>query len=204
MFEDQFSQFAKGLPTTTPEEIAAYRRHFEILTEWNAKMNLVSRRSFDKAFANHYADSLFISSFAEPFVENRPVFDLGTGAGFPGLVFAIRNLQSKILLLDRGQKKQTFLSDAVSRLGLKNVRLENELPTKPVYGFFFARAVLPPLELFGYFSKHLKTKSRFVVNLGGKNRVDVIPAGFRRIFECSYSLPLDCGERRIEIFECST
>ena len=203
MFDALFLQFEQNLPSLRMDEVLLYKKHHEILSEWNSKINLVSRSSFDKAFAAHYVDSILISDFARPFVEDRGVFDLGTGAGFPGLLFAIRYPNLRVTLIERSQKKKKFLLDVVERLELKNVALVDATATG-LGGFFFARAVYPPTELFYLFLSKLKKGGRFVLNLGGENKTKVVPGGFKNIFAQIYSLPQELGNRRIEIFERST
>jgi 16S rRNA (guanine527-N7)-methyltransferase len=172
-----------------------------MLRAWNERMNLVSRNSFGMAFENHYADSVFIADFAKRFQEGRPFFDLGSGAGFPGLIFAIRYPGEPITLYEKSLKKQGFLSAVVAQLGLSHARIEGGLERGKLQGIFLARAVMQRPELFAFFARHLKPGARICVNLGGKTEATPAPAEFRRLAETQYTLPKGAGNRRLEIYE---
>jgi 16S rRNA (guanine(527)-N(7))-methyltransferase RsmG len=184
----------------TPKELEGYEAYFALLLEWNQKFSLVSRKSIVDAPVIHFADSLHICHLAEPFLK-EPVGDLGSGAGFPGLVFAIRYPRLSITLYERSVKKLGFLRAVVEAMGLKNVILAEALPDRLHSGFFFARAVYPREELFQFLSSHLKAGARFVTNLGGDKISLPIPPGFTKLEELDYELPGKFGRRRLEVME---
>ena len=188
------------LPPVTDREALAYEQHFQLLQAWNDRMNLVSRKSIDKAFAAHYADSIQISDFASSHTEDLPIYDLGTGAGFPGIIFGIRYPEKSIGLFEKSLKKQTFLSAVVSSLSLTNVSLLGAFPEKKMKGFFFARAVHPPEELFRFFLERTVAGSRFVLNVGGDAVVPQVPQNIFLIEERAYELPEGAGRRRALVF----
>jgi len=191
------------LPATTPEERAKYAAHFELLKEWNTRFNLVSRKSIENAFAIHYADSLYLADRASKhFTDDLPLIDLGTGAGFPGSVLAIRYPAKSILLLERSVKKQTFLAETVKALELKNVRLgETFIGREKVRAFVMSRAVLAPADFFGYVAPFLANTSRVAVTVGGLAEFPKAPPAFRLLENATYTLPGDSGGRKISIFE---
>lgn len=191
-----------GLPETTAEERAQYERHFELLKEWNAKFNLVSRKSIENAFAIHYADSLYLSAGASEFFGDLPVVDLGTGAGFPGSVLAIRYPDRPVLLLERSVKKQTFLQETTKSLGLKNVRIGDSFPPKgKMKAFVISRAVMAPAELFEYLGPLLAPGSRVAITVGGLAEFPTPAAGFKSLENSDYTLPGDFGMRKLSVFE---
>ena len=195
-----FKTFAATLPTIAEREIALYQRHFELLQDWNQHIGLVSRKSIDQAFHIHYADSIWISECAFPFVKGE-VFDVGTGAGFPGLIFAIRYPDVKVTLFEKLLKKQSFLTAVLSQLDLPNVTLKGVLPDGRLKGLVLARAVFPRDKLFPLFSRQLEAGSILVANQGGKAEVEPVAKGFHKLLEKTYTLPLDHGNRRVEILE---
>ena len=134
--KDEFKEWAGLLPTVREDEIDLYERHLALLTTWNEQMNLVSRNSLEKAFATHFADSVHIADFGHRFAQGRPVYDLGSGAGFPGLTYAIRYPDESITLFEKSLKKQSFLLAVVAQLELKNVRVEGALPDNAFNGLF--------------------------------------------------------------------
>lgn len=146
-------------------------------------------------------DSIFISDLAAECGETESVFDIGTGAGFPGIVFAIRFPSRPITLFEKSLKKLSFLTAAVAQLGLKNVSIEGAIPDEKHVGVFLARAVFPRDELFKFMRRRMREGSFLVTNLGGTNPVTPPPPGFRCNKEISYTLPLDCGPRKAEILE---
>jgi 16S rRNA (guanine527-N7)-methyltransferase len=101
----------------------AYRKLAEflaLLLKWNARTNLTAVREPDAIVRRHLGESLFAAEKLLP----QPVanaFDLGSGAGFPGLPMAIYSPESRFTLIESQNKKATFLKEAARHLGLKNV-----------------------------------------------------------------------------------
>lgn len=188
--------FTPDLPPTTQRERVLYQRHFELLQSWNERMSLVSTKSLETAMGTHYADSLYTCDFAKA-QGKAPFFDLGTGAGFPGIVFAIRFPDEPIVLFEKSQKKQSFLMTTIQQLELSNVTLAGVLERGRYYGTFLARAVHPPQELMLFYDRFLELGSRFVLSLGGTAETPAIPENFRVLDETSYDLPEDRGARRL-------
>ncbi len=110
---------AFGMPLTDiqTEQVADY---CSLLVEWNKKMNLTAITDPHEVAVKHIADSL--SAFDDTlFRENVRVIDVGTGAGFPGLVLKIYFPSMELVLLDSLQKRVNFLETVVSSLGLEGV-----------------------------------------------------------------------------------
>lgn len=198
---EQFERFASVVPATRPDELALYQRHFDLLHHWNEQFNLVSRNAFEKAFANHYLDSVLVSDVAVAHTEGRALFDVGSGAGFPGLICAIRYPDRPIQLYEKSLKKQSFLSTAVVQLELKNIQVKGLFGAERVRGLVLARAVFPPDKLFKFMSSSLEPKSRVVLQRGGMSEAPKVPAGFRALRSVRYDLPMECGARFAEVFE---
>lgn len=99
----------------------------DLLKEWNAKMNLVSKNSLEDVWVRHVLDSLQLIKYIP---ENaKSLLDIGSGAGFPALVLAIV-MQEKIpsakwQLVESIAKKTVYLNDVKNRLGLNNVQIIN-------------------------------------------------------------------------------
>ena len=161
-------------------------RYHSLLLEWNERMNLVSRKSINRAFNLHFVDSVAIALFGAR--HGRPrFFDLGTGGGFPGIIFSCLFPSEPITLYERSTKKQTFLREVIIQLELQNTELKDD-PTGGKYeGTFFARAVLPDEEFFSYFASILMKGSLVVFNSGLERELRVKPTGFKMVEE---SMPL--------------
>jgi 16S rRNA (guanine527-N7)-methyltransferase len=194
--KEQFKSFQGSLPALTASEVEKYEEYFSVLRSWNEKMALVSKKSIDLSFANHFCDSLFISGFGKKFLQGNQVYDLGSGAGFPGLVFAIRNPEIHIRLYEKLLKKQTFLGAVVGQLKLENVEVTGSMPEEKHGGLILARAVMPPPELFQFLSTRMSEGAVLIVNIGSQAEEPTPPKRFKKLEEVRYTLPLDCGSRR--------
>jgi 16S rRNA (guanine527-N7)-methyltransferase len=133
------------------ETLARLKAYVNVLTDWNARHNLVSARSLEDVWRRHMWDSAQLAAFVPPHATS--LVDLGSGAGFPGLVLAemLRGRVS-VVLYEATRKKAEFLEAAAQRMGLnvgiRNVRIEasRHQPADVVT----ARAVAPLDQLLGY------------------------------------------------------
>ncbi len=91
----------------------------EMLSVWNARLNLTAVRTREEMIVLHILDSAVIS----PLLEGEDIADVGTGAGFPGLVLAILNPDRQFTLIDSVGKKLSFVTAAITSLKLKNVKV---------------------------------------------------------------------------------
>ncbi len=92
--------------------------HLGLLAQWNCKINLTAIREPEEMIVKHVLDSLAASAF----IRGRRALDLGSGAGFPGLVLAIAQPEREWVLLDASLKKIQFLRHAIAALGIGNVQ----------------------------------------------------------------------------------
>ncbi|NDG27289.1 MAG: hypothetical protein EB120_08960, partial [Proteobacteria bacterium] len=67
--KELFKNYQAALPPVSPEEVELYERYFSVLKSWNENLALVSKKSIDLSFANHFVDSIFISDFAKKFLK---------------------------------------------------------------------------------------------------------------------------------------
>jgi 16S rRNA (guanine527-N7)-methyltransferase len=122
-----------------------------LLIKWQEKINLVSPNTIENAWERHFLDSAQIEKLLPR--EAKTLFDLGCGAGFPGLVLAIMNPELDVYLIESDQKKCSFMK-AVSRetsikVHIENTRIEN-FDTDIVPGIITARALADLPKLFDY------------------------------------------------------
>ena len=108
----------------TLDEMAIDRlcRYNKLLIEWNDKINLTALTAPEDVALKHFADSLMLLRYIEIEKDAR-VIDVGTGAGFPGLVLKIARPDIRLTLLDSLQKRLSFLDEVCSELGLGDVEL---------------------------------------------------------------------------------
>lgn len=103
---------------------AKLKKYYEILLNFNAKVNLVSQSTAPFSAKQHFADSVLGLEvcFKEPTI-NTEVYDFGSGNGFPGLVLGVLRPQCKVLLVERDLRKSEFMKHVAGELGAKNVKV---------------------------------------------------------------------------------
>ncbi|MGC2743270.1 MAG: 16S rRNA (guanine(527)-N(7))-methyltransferase RsmG [Candidatus Angelobacter sp.] len=97
--------------------------YIDMLLKWNTRINLTAIREPGEIVQRHFGESLFV---ARHLLEHRlpqTAIDLGSGAGFPGVPFAMLAPEVQVTLIESQQKKATFLKELVRALGLKNVKV---------------------------------------------------------------------------------
>ena len=97
--------------------------YLDLLLDWNMRMNLTRITDPEEAVDAHFADSLMALTVPGLIPENGTVIDVGTGAGFPGLVLALACPGLKVTLLDSLQKRLDFLAEVIGKTGADNVTL---------------------------------------------------------------------------------
>ena len=122
-FVNDLSEVAKeyGLELTS-DQISAFNRYYELLVEWNEKINLTAITEPREVAIKHIVDSLSCYQ-KELFTGQISLIDVGTGAGFPGLPLEIFYPELKLILLDSLNKRVKFLQLVVDELGLKDVEV---------------------------------------------------------------------------------
>lgn len=118
------SQFEKDLAELgielTDRQIEKFLLYYEMLVEWNGFMNLTAIIEYDEVMKKHFIDSLSLIK-AYDLSQEKKVIDIGTGAGFPGLVLKIAFPQLEITLLDSLNKRIQFLDAVIQNLSLTGV-----------------------------------------------------------------------------------
>ena len=155
-----------------PFQLELLRQYASLLLQWNAKINLISRRDEANIWTRHLLHSLSLLFHVE-FRKTARVLDLGTGGGMPGIPLAIMRPDLEFTLLDSIHKKVLAVEDIVFRLGVKNIGLvcgrAGELRLDSMhdvgYDIVVARAVAPVKELV----KWASSLARNPVNLPGKD-----------------------------------
>lgn len=103
------------------------KQYFVELQKFNKVINLVSAKSMLHADAIHFADSMKASIAVRQKVnKNNYLYDIGSGNGFPGMIYAILYPDQRVILLDSDQRKCEFLKHVVEILGLMNVVVQNK------------------------------------------------------------------------------
>jgi len=144
----------------TTEQLNQFQRLEELYTDWNQKINVISRKDMESLYEKHVLHSLSISAVFE-FKPGTEILDLGTGGGFPGIPLAIFFPQVKFHLVDSIGKKIKVVQAVSEALELKNVTAQHtraeEIKNRK-FDFVLSRAVAPLAELWKW-SKPLLKKS---------------------------------------------
>ena len=156
--------------------------------EWNAKINVISRKDIDNLYEHHILHSLAIAKFLQ-FQPNTTILDVGTGGGFPGIPLAILFPEVQFTLIDSIGKKIRVAQEIATAVGLKNVtckqlRAEEE---KGRYDFIVSRAVMPLADLKKLVQKNISKQQHnalpngLILLKGGDLQAEVYP--FRNVAE---------------------
>ena len=104
----------------TPEQLDKLNRYYELLVEWNEKINLTNIIEKDQVYLKHFYDSLTLSQVID-LTKEETLCDIGTGAGFPGMVLKIAFPNLKVTLVDALEKRIKFLNIVIEELNLKDI-----------------------------------------------------------------------------------
>lgn len=154
-------------PHLTEQQREQFARLGPLYADWNAKINVISRKDLDQLYEHHVLHSLAIGKWIR-FTAGSRVLDVGTGGGFPGIPLAILFPEVEFHLVDSIRKKITVVQDIAEQTGLKNVKAYQarvETLTEK-YDFILARAVAETKQLFLWTRKLISTKEKNAVPNG--------------------------------------
>jgi 16S rRNA (guanine527-N7)-methyltransferase len=150
---------AKYFPKLDELQIARFVQLEPLYAEWNAQINVISRKDFEGFYERHVLHSLAIAKLIS-FTPGTKVLDVGTGGGFPGIPLAILFPEVKFHLVDSIGKKIKVVNAVIEALGLKNATAQQiraeELKDK--YDFVVSRAVTRLPEFVPWVQKNIATK----------------------------------------------
>jgi len=130
-----------------------------LYTDWNSKINVISRKDIDNLYEHHVLHSLAIAKVIR-FATGTMIADVGTGGGFPGIPLAILFPDCGFTLIDSIGKKVRVAQDIATQIGLKNVVCHHERAEedKDKYEFILSRGVMPLPDLCAVASHMLDRK----------------------------------------------
>jgi len=176
------------------KQLSQFQKYYEMLIEWNEKINLTAITEFEEVLKKHFLDSISIGRLISQ-NEEVSILDIGTGAGFPGIPIKIAFPCVKVTLLDSLNKRVNFLNEVIKELSLEGIsalhgRAEDFAKKKEMreqFDFCVSRAVanlssltefcLPYVKVGGCFvsyksekaKEELETAQNAISILGGNN-----------------------------------
>jgi len=147
-------------PGLTKRQQKQFSTLHQLYTDWNEKINVISRKDIDNLYVNHVLHSLGIAK-VQAFKPGASVLDVGTGGGFPGIPLAILFPETEFHLVDSIGKKITVVKAVADSLELKNVTAEQIRAEQlnEEYDFIVSRAVTRLKEFYGWIHRKVKKKS---------------------------------------------
>ena len=155
-----------GVPRETMDRLLAYD---DVLVDWCARMNLVAKSTIESRWNRHFRDSAQLFDLLP--TDTRTVLDLGSGAGFPGLVLAAMGAPSRlhVTLIESTGKKTAFLAAAAKAMdidvSIHTERIEKARLSSPP-DVISARALAPLPKLLGYAAAHGGAGTTFIFPKG--------------------------------------
>ena len=157
----------KYFPNLSQDQICKFQQLNELYHDWNAKINVISRKDIDNLYEHHVLHSLGIAELIR-FKSGTKVMDLGTGGGFPGIPLAIMFPETSFHLVDSIGKKIKVCQEVADALSLQNVTTQwcRAEEIKDKYHFVVSRAVMPLADLVKIIRKNIS-----------KEQINALPNG---------------------------
>ena len=154
-------QILKYFPNLSVEQQQQFAALDALYRDWNAKINVISRKDIDNLYEHHVLHSLAIAKMVN-FRPGTRILDFGTGGGFPGIPLAILFPECQFKLIDGTGKKIRVAQEVCNAIGLKNcqpthLRGEDE---KDKYDFIVSRAVMPLPDLVKLMRKNISKQQQ--------------------------------------------
>ncbi len=148
-------------PELSLQQITQFEALYDLYTDWNSKINVISRKDIENLYPHHVLHSLAIAKYIR-FTPRTTVLDVGTGGGFPGVPLAIFFPEVHLTMLDSIGKKIKVAREISQAIGLKNVdfvhsRMEDE---KRKFDFVVSRAVMTLPELVKRIRKNISFQNK--------------------------------------------
>lgn len=192
----------------TQNQLEQLEQFYNLLIEWNEKINLTRIIEKNDVYLKHFYDSLTITKVVN-LDDYETLCDVGTGAGFPGIVLKIVYPNLKITLVDSLQKRVNYLNDVIEKLNLKDIKAIHERGEniKEKYDIVTARAVANIEKLLGY-TMHLVNKNGELIAMKGNIEEELNESVQKKIKKKynivkieGFSLPIENSKRSLVVIK---
>jgi len=146
----------KYFPNITARQREQFDALYDLYADWNAKINVISRKNITNLYEHHVLHSLAIAKFIN-FRDDTNVLDLGTGGGFPGIPLAIMFPNANFKMIDGTGKKIKVATEIANAIGLENVLLQHKRgeEERGKFDFIVSRAVMPLSDMMKIVRKNI-------------------------------------------------
>ena len=195
----------------TDKKLIQLEKYYKILIEENKKYNLTSITEEEEVYLKHFYDSITIIKACK--LENQSLCDIGTGAGFPGLVLKIIFPGLRVTLVEATEKKCNFLNLVINKLELKDINVINEraeIYSKSVrekYDIVTSRAVAPLKHLLEYSIPLVKVNGYYIAMKSDISKeidnIDIYEKelNIKKAKEIKFYLPIENSLRTLIVYK---
>lgn len=172
----------KYFPSLSKKQKEQFAALESLYTDWNSKINVISRKDITNLYEHHVLHSLGIAQVIK-FRPDTQVMDLGTGGGFPGIPLAILFPDVRFHLVDSIGKKVRVATEVANSIGLENVTFAHERgeEEKRLFDFVVSRAVMPLPDLVKIIRKNISARQQnalpngLICLKGGELAQEIVP-----------------------------
>ncbi len=138
---DSVELINKYFPDLSEQQQKQFAQLGKLYSEWNEKINVISRKDIDHIYERHILHALSIAKFKD--LNGKKILDVGTGGGFPGIPLAIMFPDAQFTLVDSNGKKITVVQEVAEAIGLQNLKAHHQRAekVKDKFDFVVSRAV---------------------------------------------------------------
>ena len=174
---DTFTRYSQ----VSRETISSLIKYEELLIKSNKSLNLIGKSTINQIWNRHFLDSAQVIDFIDK--NQKTLVDLGSGAGFPGLVLSIlaqeRKIPLKIKLIEKSKRKINFLKEIITKLNLNASAIYQNVEDEKFYfndDTFVARAFKPLPKIFELMHKKAKNFNKIIIFLGKNGKDGLLQA----------------------------
>ena len=175
-------EIKKYFSKLSPTQLSQFEQLYDLYVDWNAKINVISRKDIENLYVHHVLHSLAIAQVIT-FKPGSTLLDVGTGGGFPGIPLAILFPEVRFTLIDSIGKKIKVGTEVSKAIGLQNIELKHlrVQDEKGRYDFVVSRAVMPLDDLVKLVRKNLSKEGKnslpngLICLKGGELQHEILP-----------------------------